>query len=81
MKKIISIKITTLLVLIIVAGNLQSCRQDNESDISTYEENIFNKNNEIEENNQSTARDTVEAPIDDYEDPPVKNGTHWKHNR
>ncbi|SDQ14863.1 hypothetical protein SAMN05421664_0742 [Chryseobacterium soldanellicola] len=78
MKKIISFKIPILLALVLVAGNLQSCRQDDENDTSTYEENIFNKNNEIEENNQSTARDSADAPAGGYDDPPVKNGTHWK---
>jgi hypothetical protein len=77
MKKIISIKITSLLAVMLIAGSLQSCRQDDENDITTYEENILNKNSEIEENYQVTARDTTQAPVG-YEDPPVKNGTHWR---
>jgi hypothetical protein len=81
MKKIISIKITTLVGIILVVGSLQSCRQDDENDITTYEENILNKNSEIEENYQATARDSVEAPVGGYEDPPIKNGTHWRTQR
>ncbi|MCS3529896.1 hypothetical protein [Chryseobacterium sp. JUb7] len=75
MKKFISFKIIALGFL---ALSLQSCRQDDENNLSNFEENsINNKNTE----QQITSRDTLKNPESGYEDPPVKNGTHWKNNK
>jgi hypothetical protein len=69
MKKIISLKIFALSIL--VALLFTSCRQDLDNDYQENEKNINSKN--------ITER-KVGDTIDEGTDPPVKGGTHWKSN-
>lgn len=74
MKKFIS-----LIIVIILVGTLQSCRQDDENEIL---EKTFNKNINVQESSKDSAsKDTLlsgKPESAEEADPPVKNGTHWR---
>ncbi|KMQ62884.1 hypothetical protein ACM39_17345 [Chryseobacterium sp. FH2] len=78
MKKIISLKIISLFAIIVLSAGLQSCRQDDENDLPRFEEKSRGKSSNImsKDSDQSTSRDSISKA--EEEDPPVKNGTHWR---
>jgi hypothetical protein len=81
MKKIVSLKIVSLLIIPILFSTLKSCT---ERDEEIYPE----KNNPTAVNSRkkisdhkNTARDSIDPlPMDtaNLGDPPIKSGTHWK---
>ncbi|MEN4760163.1 hypothetical protein ABEG63_07455 [Chryseobacterium sp. C39-AII1] len=82
MKKIIS-----LLSIIILSATVLSCRQDDETELTPSEETIINRTSDInknselkKENSESYMKDSINEAEDkdEVEDPPVKNGTHWR---
>ncbi|WP_312398410.1 hypothetical protein [Chryseobacterium sp.] len=73
MKKFISLFIITILAVFI-----QSCRQDDENDIYMQEKSL----EKAAIQNKTSEKDSIanaKFDIDESEeDPPVRNGTHWR---
>ncbi|MDH6252652.1 uncharacterized protein YxeA [Chryseobacterium sp. H1D6B] len=77
MKKIISLKIISILIIGILSLTLQSCRQDEDND---FQESAIINYNKSAEHDRETSRDTIKQKDTSFEqDPPIKNGTHWKY--
>ncbi len=73
MKKFISLFIITILAVFI-----QSCRQDDENDFSIQEKSLERKaiqNKTSEKDSIANAKFNID---ESEEDPPVRNGTHWR---
>ncbi|WP_326982427.1 hypothetical protein VUJ46_19945 [Chryseobacterium sp. MYb264] len=74
MKKLIS-----LVIIVVQIGTLQSCRQDDDPDMTVQEQYKKIDTNDLAKNTDSTVVNAINTQInEDYEDPPVKNGTHWR---
>lgn len=80
MKKIISIKIFSLIAIPILSMTLGSCRQDDDNEFTAEKNTIININKEVSGKTEAeTASNNIKIKPDLVEvDPPVKNGTHWR---
>ncbi|SEW48333.1 hypothetical protein SAMN05421841_3797 [Chryseobacterium wanjuense] len=77
MKKIISIKIISLLIIAILSPTLKSCRE--------YDEEIYPEKTNASILKMKNAGDQQKLEEDTARnspgDPPIKSGTHWKPNK
>lgn len=74
MKKFISLKIFSL--FLIIGASLISCRQDDDNDFKVAEKGILNTKTANKSESKITGNSGLEQ-----EDPPVRNGTHWKNTK